>query len=123
MDSTGSLLSTLIFSGSPVAALCTIVFMAFILLSAITVMNMLIGVLCEVVGAISQGEKDDAAIQLVKNSILTNLKRYDNGDGMISHQELMDVMGESQSKAVLKGLNVDRLFVLELQSMLFPKKD
>merc|ERR1719160_85468 len=86
-------------------------------------MNMLIGVLCEVVSQVAQSEKDDAAIILVKNSILKNLKKFDNGDGMISSQELMHVMKDPQSKAVLRGLNVDRLFLLELQSMLFPRPD
>merc|ERR1712072_851500 len=92
MDSTGFMLSTLVFSGKPQAILCACVFMTFILFSAITVMNMLIGVLCEVVSTVAQGEKDDAAIRLVKESILVNLKKFDNGDGMISRNELAAVM-------------------------------
>merc|ERR1719399_2722229 len=52
-----------------------------------------------------------------------DLKNFDDGDGMISKAELMKVMKDPQSKAVLKGLNVDILFLLELQSMLFPKPD
>jgi voltage-gated sodium channel len=123
MDSTGFLLSTLLFSGSPSAIIATFVFMTFLLLSAITVMNMLIGVLCEVVSAVGQSEKDDAAISLVKATILMDLKNFDDGDGLISRSELMKVMKDPQSKAVLRGLNVDILFVLELQSMLFPKPD
>lgn len=123
MDSTGFMLSKLLFSGKPVAIMGTFVFMSFILLSAITVMNMLIGVLCEVVSAVAQGERDEAAIMLVKQSILMDLKQFDNGDGMITRQELMSVMRDPQSKAVLRGLNVDQLFLLELQSMLFPKPD
>jgi hypothetical protein len=123
MDSTGFLLSTMLFSGKPVAIMCCGVFITFILLSAITIMNMLIGVLCEVVSAVAQGEKDEAAIQLVKESILVHLKKFDNGDGMISRDELMTVMKDPQSKAVLRGLNVDRLFLLELQSMLYARPD
>merc|ERR1719331_3371182 len=59
MDSTGFMLSKLLFSGKPVAIMGTFVFMSFILLSAITVMNMLIGVLCEVVSAVADGERDE----------------------------------------------------------------
>merc|ERR1740130_1932984 len=81
MDSTGTMMSTLLFSGKINCLASCVVFMTFILFSAITVMNMLIGVLCEVVSAVAKGEKDDAAIVLVKESILMNLKKFDNGDG------------------------------------------
>lgn len=86
-------------------------------------MNMLIGVLCQVVTAVSASEVDDAAIRLMKESILLLLKECDDGDGMISHPELLKVMFNPQSKAALKQLNVDRLFLMELQKMLFPKPD
>merc|ERR1719207_101031 len=43
MDSTGTVLSELLFSGIPVCWLSCVIFMVFILFSAITVMNMLIG--------------------------------------------------------------------------------
>merc|ERR1712151_1373800 len=33
----------------------------------------------------------------------------------------MHVFSDKASKAVLRSLNIDRLFLLELQSMLFPK--
>merc|ERR1719375_1695501 len=123
MDSTGDVLTTLIDMKKSNTVLSAIVFLIFILLSAMTVMNMLIGVLCEVVSAVAQGERDEAAINLMKETILMDLKQFDNGDGMITRQELMSVMRDPQSKAVLRGLNVDQLFLLELQSMLFPKPD
>jgi hypothetical protein len=123
MDSTGTVLSELLFSGKPGCWLSAVVFMVFILFSAITVMNMLIGVLCEVVSAVAQGEKDDAAIRLAKESILLDLKKFDNGDNTISKSNLMQVFKDKQSRAVLKSLNIDRLFLLELQQMLFPKDD
>merc|ERR1719265_2279105 len=92
MDSPGLVLTSLLFSGKPICWACLVVFLTFILFSAITVMNMLIGVLCEVVSAVGQAEKDDAALALMKESILVHLKRCDNGDGMITKDELMSVM-------------------------------
>merc|ERR1719379_1650147 len=53
------------------------IFMIFMLLSAITVMNMLIGVLCEVVSAVAADEQEEAAIAAVKSSILVMLKQLD----------------------------------------------
>lgn len=123
LDSPGIVLSALLFSGKPVCIVCCFVFMLFIILSAINVMNMLIGVLCEVVSAVAQAEKDEAAIKMVKDSILLQLKRFDNGDGMITKDELDKVMNDSTSREVLQQLNVDRLFSLQLQQVLFPKDD
>jgi len=123
MDGTGNLLTTMLFSGRPMCMLCCLVFMAFILLSAINVMNMLIGVLCEVVTRVGEEEKDQEDIQLVKESILVNLMKFDDGDGMITKDELKHVMDDPTSKVVLKQLNVDRLFLLELQQLLFPTPD
>merc|ERR1711865_283258 len=81
---------------------------------------MLIGMICRVVDAIAEREEDDAAIRLVKESILMNLKKFDqDGSGTISQSELMQVINNPQSKHVLKMLNIDILFMLELQGMLF----
>jgi hypothetical protein len=120
MDNAGLVLTRLLFDGRFKLLLATFFFLAFILLSAMTVMNMLIGVICEVVSAVAQGEKDAAAVALVKESILMDLKKFDDGKGNISKHGLMEVMEDPQSKAVLQSLNVDRLFLLQLQAMLFP---
>ena len=96
--------------------------MAYALISAVLVMNMLIGVLCEVVSSVTRKEKDEAAVRFVKQSILMELKKFDDGDGMITREELEQVMHDEDSKAVLASLNVDRLFLTELQSALFQKK-
>jgi hypothetical protein len=119
MDSSGNVLTTLLWTGKPVCVGSCFLFMTFILMSCITVMNMLIGVLCEVVSAVAQAEKDDAAIRLAKETILVNLQKFDDGDGLITKPELQGVMRDPQSKAVLASLNIDRLFFLELQQMLF----
>merc|ERR1719149_7352 len=79
LDSAGKMLSTLLYSGSPAGVVSCFLCMCFILMSAITVMNMLIGVLCEVVSAVAQGEKDEACIRLAKQSILLDLKEFDDG--------------------------------------------
>jgi hypothetical protein len=98
------------------------VFVIFAIISAVLVMNMLIGVLCEVVSSVTRKEKDEAAVRFVKQSILMELKKFDDGDGMITREELDKVMHDEHSKAVLASLNVDRLFLTELQSALFQKK-
>merc|ERR1711972_1258415 len=123
LDDTGSVLSTLMFAGKipPVIASC--LFLVYILLSSITVMNMLIGVLCEVVVRMAQADRDDTAIRVVKETILAHLRQYDIGDGLISQAELKQVMEDPTSKQVLHKLNIDRLFLVELQTIFFPNPE
>merc|ERR1719491_2898147 len=42
---------------------------------------------------------------------------------MISARELTLAFNDKQSKAVLKSLNIDQLFLSEVQQLLFPKPD
>merc|ERR1719456_888518 len=51
------------------APLMLMVFLVYILLASFTVLNMLIGVLCEVVSATAQGEKETQAIREVQNQL------------------------------------------------------
>jgi hypothetical protein len=120
MDSTGSLLTKLLNMAQFNTIVGLFVFLLFILLSAMTVMNMLIGIICEVVSAVGQAEKDEAAIRAVKETILLELMKFDDGDGKISREELAAVMNDKTSRAVLKSLNVDPFFLDEMQDLLLP---
>merc|ERR1712039_162350 len=80
---------------------------------------MLIGVMCEVVAEVAEKERDTKAITLLKQSILTHLQKFDDGDGMIAKEELERVMNEPDSRQVLDSLNVDRVFLVALQKMLY----
>jgi hypothetical protein len=80
----------------------------FVLLAAMTVMNMLIGVLCEVVTAVAAAEKEEAAIRLVKETVLVMLKTLDeDGSGEISREEINQVFGNDTALEVLESLKVD----------------
>lgn len=123
MDSTGTVLTELVDLAKFNTVAACFVFLCFILLSAMTVMNMLIGVLCEVVSTVAQGERDEAAIQLMKDSILVELKQFDNdGNGMISKGELRQVMKSKHALGVLRSIEVDDDCLYELQQMLFYNK-
>jgi len=124
LDSTGALLTKLIYEARVNTSLAVCTFMVFTLLSAITVMNMLIGVLCEVVSTVAAAEKDEAAINMMKESILVELHRFDiDGNGMISLEELQHVMNDPHALGVLRSLEVDVQYLRELQRLLFPRPD
>ena len=40
-----------------------------------------IGVLCEVVGTVTAAEKEESEVNLMKQTILIELKKFDDGDG------------------------------------------
>merc|ERR1712110_844222 len=55
-------------------------FIALIFTSAFTVLNMLIGVLCEVVSAVGSKEKRKADIKYLQNNLLDVMKAYDKDE-------------------------------------------
>ena len=63
--------------------------MLFVLRTKLTIMNMLVGVLCEVVSAVAATERDNAASKVRKASVLLELKRFEvYSNGKITTKEL-----------------------------------
>merc|ERR1712181_199117 len=83
------------------------VFVIFVLLTTITVLNLLVGVLIDVVRCVAAGEAEEASTNLVKEIILTLLKKFDDGDGLITEEELNEVMIDAKAVAVLEAVGVD----------------
>merc|ERR1719214_299792 len=114
-------MTSLIFSTKFNYILAGALFVAYSLLSAMLILQMLIGVLCDVVSRVGSEQRDATAIGLVKQELLSDLRRFDGGDDKISQAELLQVMNNPKSKQLLKRMNINRPFLLELQRMLFPK--
>jgi len=82
-----------------------------------------IGVLCEVVSTVANAEKDEAAIKLMKESILVELKRFDvDGNGLISPNELQHVLQDPQALQVLQSLEVDTSALMEMMHMIYQQR-
>ena len=65
-----------------------IVFFVYVFLSMFTVLNMLIGVLCEVVTAVSAATKEESLIEKVRENLMDVLMEADiEGSGTISERE------------------------------------
>jgi len=121
LDNAAPLMTGMLFSGKFNYILAGGLFVAYALLSAMLILQMLIGVLCDVVSRVGSEQRDATAIGLVKQELLVDLKEFDGGDGKISQDELMTVMKSPSSTALLKKLNINRLFLLELQKMMFTR--
>merc|ERR1740138_1869859 len=104
-------MTEMLFSSKFNFVLAGFCFFMYALLSALLILQMLIGVLCDVVSRVGAEQRDATAIGLVRQEILSDLKRYDGGDGKISQEELYQVMTNPKSRAVLKKLNINLAFL------------
>eukprot|EP00927_Polykrikos_kofoidii_P043868 TRINITY_DN37973_c0_g1_i1.p1 TRINITY_DN37973_c0_g1~~TRINITY_DN37973_c0_g1_i1.p1 ORF type:complete len:1281 (+),score=218.14 TRINITY_DN37973_c0_g1_i1:149-3844(+) len=124
MDSIGTV--SRLLSASPeviVGILITILFWTFVLMSALTVMNMLIGMLCEVVTAVARDEKEAADIRFVKDTVLIMLKDLDDdSDGSLNREEISEVFSDDHCLDVLRELNVDVFRLSDQFDMFFDKQ-
>merc|ERR1712110_437738 len=117
LDEVSSVMNAIVHKGEVNTTIAIIFFCIFVLLSAITVMNMLIGILCEVVTQVAAHEKEEAAANIMRQTILLELKKYDDGDGMIVWDEVAELMADPASVIVLESLGIDIDYLLQLQTM------
>jgi len=98
-------------------------FLVFIFLSSLTLLNMLIGILCDVVFEVSKLEKDDAALALLKNTLLNLLECYDKDDDQCIGVEEFDLlMANPETSKILRRFDVDASGLLSLREVLFEYK-
>merc|ERR1712185_831732 len=85
LDHTNMLMTELVFSDKINFVIAGIMFILFAMLSAMLILQMLIGVLCDVVSRTEQEQRDASAIGLVKQELLQELRKYDEkGNGKIT---------------------------------------
>jgi hypothetical protein len=117
MDDINTLYRELISYGNIISI---IVFGIFVLLSAITVMNMLIGVLCQVVLDVSEAETEDHVKAEMSKTLLVMLENLDDdGSGELSKKELQDVIAEPEAIKILNEIQVDTQHLLDIFEMLY----
>jgi voltage-gated sodium channel len=95
-------------------------FAVFILLSALTVMNMLIGTLCEVVIDVSAEEKEVQAKEKMKKTLFVMLQELDaDGSGQLSKEEVQSVIKHQDAVAIMNDIQVDTQYLLDISEMIF----
>jgi len=121
LDGSPALMSTLLFSDKFNYVLAGVLFVLYTLMSAMCILQMLIGVLCDVVSTVKAEEQSATAIGLLKQELLASLAACDDGDGKISKQELMGLVHAPKSKALFRRLKVNHAFLVELLTELYRK--
>jgi hypothetical protein len=100
--------------------LWTLLFYLFLLLSALTVLNMLIGVLCENVCSMAATERENLAIDFMKESLLGLLQQGDaNGDLRINKAEFLRILEMDQAISAMQELDVDVIGMIDLADFIF----
>jgi hypothetical protein len=99
--------------------LCAI-FFEFVVVAAFMMLNMLIGILCEVVTAVSEAEKEKAAVSFLKERLLHVLQEVDQTRaGRISKQEFSTFVMHPEAKQTFEELGIDRDYMLSLSDIIF----
>lgn len=121
----GTLLDEITFVAEKVgqeSMLCSILLAIFILMAALTVMNMLIGVLCEVVNAVAAVERDEMVVGRLHDQlrVLFDEQGLDmNGDGQISRSEFEKILEIPQAARALQDVGVDVVGLVDFAEVIF----
>jgi len=103
-----------------------LLFYLFILLSALTVMNMLIGVLCEVVSAVASLEREQIAVGMVKDGFMDIIAKGGldtDGDTKISRTEFEAILDNPSATKLLESVAVDVYALVDLADFIFAKDE
>lgn len=84
------------------------VFVVYIVLSSLTILNMLIGVLCEVVSETAKEEEESATLAQVNGCLQHAFKQIDNdGNGLVSKEEFSKLAENEEARKALEMLGLD----------------
>mmetsp|Transcript_106822 Transcript_106822/g.276127 ORF Transcript_106822/g.276127 Transcript_106822/m.276127 type:complete len:812 (-) Transcript_106822:203-2638(-) len=85
-----------------------LLFMLFIVVAAITVMNMLIGVMCESVSVVASVEKEQLNVTYVKTELQNLMYRLDQDhNGVLSRKEIEKILLSPAASKVIAEVGVD----------------
>jgi len=103
---------------------CGGLFFVFVGLSSLTIMNMLIGVLCEVVQSVADCEKEGMLIQYVTSRFEVLWNRLDlDGTGTLSKKEFLSIMQNEDAWEALEDVGVDPMSLVKLVDLIFESHD
>mmetsp|Transcript_107914 Transcript_107914/g.170458 ORF Transcript_107914/g.170458 Transcript_107914/m.170458 type:complete len:566 (-) Transcript_107914:81-1778(-) len=99
-------------------------FIMYVMISSLMVLNMLIGILCAVVTAVAVAEREKNIISIVKAKLITVLETLDeDGNKTISKDEFDKLLQIPNACEALKELGVDVQNLLSLADHLFAGDD
>jgi voltage-gated sodium channel len=120
LDNLGDTVDT-IAASSPFYA---VIFLVFVVFAALMVMNMLIGVLCEVVSAVASTEKEEMNMLALKSKLKEVMNNLDqNQSGCLTLTEFMQIMKDMKTVALLHEIGVDPIGLIDAAPSIFGATD
>lgn len=96
------------------------IIMFFLLLAALTVMNMLVGVLVEVVGTVADAEKESMAVMEMREQLVKVMAELDGDEtGCISKSEFGKILVNRNAARLLNEIGVDVVGLVDLADFIF----
>jgi len=97
-----------------------VLILLFVLLASLTVMNMLIGVLCEVVSVVSSVEKEQMTVSYVKSELLAMFECLDGDDNKsISQKEFESLLVIPEAAKIIQNMGVDVVGLVDFADYIF----
>jgi len=92
----------------------------YIALAALTVMNMLIGVLCEVVSAVADNERDEIRTENLCEQMKKVVDSLDkDANGLISYKEFTNIMEKPEALMALEDVGVSPVGIVDFAELFF----
>jgi len=99
---------------------CLVLAIIFIFLASLTLMNMLVGVLCEVVSAVAVTEKEECLSFKMVETMKHVLEKLDtNEDKHISYKEFTAIVSDPEALECFKDVGVDPMICLDFADLFF----
>lgn len=96
------------------------VFYLFLIIAALTLKNMLIGVICEVVSAVAASERESMTLTYVKQRIRELMREGDqDDDNQISRIEFLQLLTRKEAALILKDVGVDVVGLVDFADTIF----
>jgi len=99
-----------------------VLILLYILLASLTVMNMLVGVLVEVVSVVSSVEKEQLLLNYVKEQLMglmTSTGIDTDGDGKIAKHEFSNLLSNPKAARALHDVGVDPVGLVDFEEFIF----
>jgi hypothetical protein len=101
-----------------------VVMVIFLVLTTMTVFNMLIGVMCEQIGGTAEYEREALLVEQVKERVQEILPELDeDGDGMISKSEFANMLNFPDCVRVLSEFDVDVIALVDFSEYIFGRRE
>lgn len=95
-------------------------FFFFLFLAALTLMNMLIGILCDVVSCVSSEERERAQVAFMAETLEFVIKAIDDEfDGMVSKDELLGITSHPEAVDALNKVGVSVASIVDNAYFIF----